>query len=71
MKSFKEFQESVAQEVGGKNFTSAVLSGISNLTKGPLKKAATVAKKKAAKKKAKKRPIKKAIKERESNVIKF
>ena len=43
MKSFKEFQESVSQEVGGKSFTNAVLSGVSNLTKGPLKKAATVA----------------------------
>ena len=43
MKSFKEFQESVAQEVGGKSFTGAVLSGVVNLTKGPLNKAAKVA----------------------------
>ena len=43
MKSFKEFQESVAQEVGGKSFTGAVLSGVANLTKGPLTKASKVA----------------------------
>ena len=43
MKSFKEFQESVAQEVGGKSLTGVVLSGVSNLTKGPLNKAAKVA----------------------------
>ena len=40
MKSFKEFQESVAQEVGGKSFTGAILS---NLAKGPLNKTAKVA----------------------------
>ena len=43
MKSFKEFQESVAQEVGGKSLTGAVLSGVANLTTGPLKNASRVA----------------------------
>ena len=43
MKSFKEFQESVAQEVGGKGLTAAVLRGAANLTTGPISKAVKVA----------------------------
>ena len=43
MKSFKEFQESVAQEVGGKGLTGAVIKGVANVAAGPIKKAAKVA----------------------------
>ena len=43
MKSFKEFQESVAQEVGGKSLTGAVIRGVANVAASPLKKAAAVA----------------------------
>ena len=43
MKSFKEFQESVAQEVGGKSLTGAVIKGVANVAAGPIKKAAKVA----------------------------
>ena len=43
MKSFKEFQESVAQEVGGKSLTGAVLNRVANVAAGPIKKAAKVA----------------------------
>ena len=42
MKSFKEFQESVAQEVGGKGLTGAVVRGVANVAAGPLKKAVKV-----------------------------
>ena len=43
MKSFKEFQESVAQEVGGKGLTGAVIKGVANVAAVPIKKAAKVA----------------------------
>ena len=43
MKSFKEFQESVAQEVGGKSLTGTVLNKVANVAAGPIKKAAKVA----------------------------
>ena len=43
MKSFKEFQESVAQEVGGKGLTGTVIKGVANVAAGPIKKAAKVA----------------------------
>jgi len=43
MKSFKEFQESVAQEVGGKGLTGAVVRGVANLATGPLKNAVRIA----------------------------
>ena len=43
MKTFKEFQESVAQEVGGKGLTGAVIKGVANVAAGPIKKAAKVA----------------------------
>ena len=43
MKTFKEFQESVAQEVGGKSLTGAVIRGVANVAASPLKKAAKVA----------------------------
>ena len=56
MKSFKEFQESVAQEVGGKGLTGAVIKGVANLASSPIRNAAKVAniflsKKKKAKEK--------------------
>ena len=43
MKSFKEFQESVAQEVRGKGLTGAVIKGVAYVAAGPIKKAAKVA----------------------------
>ena len=43
MKSFKEFQESVAQEVGGKGLITTGIRTAANVTLGPLKKAAKVA----------------------------
>ena len=43
MKSFKEFQESVAQEVGGKGLITTGIKTAANVALGPLKKAAKVA----------------------------
>jgi len=43
MKSFKEFQESVAQEVGGKGLITTGIRTAANVAAGPIKKAAKVA----------------------------